>query len=114
MRTPAQNRRAAWFALGVLFAINLLNFYDRQIPAAVNKPIINEWKISYTAMGLLGTAQVLLYAAVGVPLGRASDRYSRTAILGLGVTLWSLMTAASGAAAGYASMFVTRLGVGVG
>jgi MFS family permease len=114
MRSPAQNRRAAWFALGVLFAINLLNFYDRQIPAAVTKPIIDDWKISLTAMGLLGTAQVLLYAAVGVPLGRASDRYSRTAILGLGVTVWSLMTAASGATWNYASMFATRLGVGVG
>lgn len=114
MRAPAQNRRRAWFALGVLFAINMLNFYDRQIPAVVTKPIMTEWGISYTKMGLLGTAFVLVYAAVGVPLGRLSDRYSRTVILGVGVGVWSLMTAASGATWNYASLFVTRLGVGIG
>ncbi|HEV8002914.1 MAG TPA: MFS transporter [Planctomycetaceae bacterium] len=114
MPAPAQSRRGAWFALSVLFAINLLNFYDRQIPAAVTKPILTEWKLSLTSMGVLGTAFVLIYAAVGVPLGRLADRYSRTRILGVGVTVWSLLTAASGMTWDYASMFVTRLGVGVG
>src|SRR5580692_1043081 len=114
MRSPDQNRRRAWFALGVLFLINMLNFYDRQIPAAVTPSIVSEWNLSYTKMGLLGTAFVLIYAAVGVPLGRLSDRYSRTRILGAGVTVWSLLTAASGMTWRYASMFVTRLGVGVG
>ena len=114
MRSPDQNRRGAWFALGVLFAINMLNFYDRQIPAAVTPSIMDDWGISSTKMGLLGTAFVLIYAALGVPLGRMSDRYSRTAILGGGVAVWSLMTAASGATWNYASLLVTRLGVGVG
>ena len=114
MRTPDKSRRGARFALGVLFMINMLNFYDRQIPAAVTTPILKEWGLSLTSMGMLGTAFVLIYAAVGVPLGRLSDRYSRIRILGVGVTVWSLLTAASGMSWNYASMFVTRLGVGVG
>ena len=61
-----------WFALFVLFGINALNFYDRQILAAVTEPIRMEWGLSDSAMGLLGTAFTLLYAAVGVPLGRLS------------------------------------------
>jgi len=40
-----------------------------------------------SALGWLNTAFVLLYAAVGVPLGRLSDRWVRTKILGLGVTV---------------------------
>jgi MFS family permease len=108
------SRRQAWFALGVLFAINMMNFYDRQIIAAVTEPIRKEWKLTDTDMGILGTAFVLIYAAVGVPLGRLSDHFSRTRILSGGVTVWSLLTAASGAAWNYSSMFAARLGVGIG
>jgi MFS family permease len=108
------SRRQAWFALGVLFAINLMNFYDRTIIAAVTEPIRKEWDLSDTDMGILGTAFILIYAAVGVPLGRLSDRFSRTRILSGGVMVWSLLTAASGATWNYASMFGARLGVGIG
>jgi MFS family permease len=103
-----------WFALAVLFAINTLNFYDRQILGAVGETVREEWKLSDTALGSLGTAFTLLYAAVGVPLGRLTDRYSRRWILCAGVTLWSLLTAASGMARNFTELFVVRLGVGSG
>jgi MFS family permease len=108
------SRRQAGFALGVLFAINMMNFYDRQIIGAVMEPIRKDWDLTDTDVGILGTAFVLIYAAVGVPLGRLSDRFSRTRILSGGVTVWSLLTAASGAAWNYRSMFAARLGVGIG
>ena len=107
-------RRKTWFALFVLFGINTMNFYDRQILAAVTEPIRKEWVLSDSAMGLLGTAFTLLYAAVGVPLGRLADGWTRTRLLGIGVTVWSLLTAASGLAWNYWSLFAARLGVGVG
>jgi MFS family permease len=109
-----QHRRRAWFALGVLFAINMMNFYDRQIVGALNEPIRREWNLSDWDMGILNTAFTLIYAAVGVPLGRLSDRSSRTRVLSGGIALWSILTAATGAAWSYASMFALRVGVGVG
>jgi MFS family permease len=114
MKDPNQPRTGAWFALFVLFGINAMNFYDRQILAAVMEPIRKEWGLNDSAMGLLGTAFTLLYAAVGVPLGRLADTWTRTRLLSIGITVWSLLTSASGAAWNYASLFVTRLGVGVG
>ena len=111
MNTP---RSTAWFTLLVLFGINAMNFYDRQIIAAVTEPIRKEWALSDSEMGLLGTAFTLLYAAVGVPLGRLCDGWKRTRLLGIGVTVWSLLTAASGLAWNYWSLFAARLGVGVG
>jgi predicted MFS family arabinose efflux permease len=102
------------YALWVLFGINMMNFFDRQILAAVTEPIRQEWHLNDSALGWLNTAFVLLYAAVGVPLGRLSDRWLRTRILSIGVTVWSLFTAASGAAWNYWSLFAVRLGVGVG
>ena len=109
-----QQRQGVWFALIVLFAVNTLNFYDRQILGAVGETVREEWKLSDTALGSLGTAFTLLYAAVGVPLGRLTDKFSRRWILFAGITVWSLLTAASGLARNFAQLFAVRLGVGVG
>ena len=108
------DRQRAAFAITVLFAINAMNFFDRQILGAVGEPIRKEWGLSDGAMGALGTAFTLLYAAVGIPLGRLTDRTTRTRILSAGVFVWSLLTVASGMARNYWQLFAMRLGVGVG
>ena len=98
----------------VLFAINTLNFFDRQILGAVGEPIRKEFGLDDASLGLLGTAFTLLYAFVGVPLGRLADQVGRKKILSVGVFFWSLLTAASGVAQSYWQIFALRLGVGVG
>src|SRR5687767_8639217 len=108
------DRQRTTFALSVLFAINTMNFFDRQILGAVTELVRREWLLSDGAMGGLGTAFTLLYAVVGVPLGRLTDRTVRTRILSGGVFVWSVLTAASGLAQNYWQLFVMRLGVGVG
>jgi MFS family permease len=108
------NKGRAAFAVAVLFAINTMNFFDRQVLGAVGETIRDEWKLSDTALGTLGTAFTLLYAVVGVPLGRMTDKFTRTWILSAGVFVWSLFTAVSGIAKNFTQLFVVRLGVGVG
>ena len=102
------------FALCVLFAINMMNFFDRNILGAVGELVRKEWELSDTALGWLGTAFLVLYAAVGVPLGRMADRGNRSMILAGGVFVWSLLTAASGMAKNFWQMAGLRLAVGVG
>jgi MFS family permease len=104
----------AWFALIILSAINLTNFFDRLIIGAVAEPIRLEFALSDTSLGLLATAFTLIYAVVGVPFGRLADKFSRKHIVAGGVFIWSLLTAASGFAQSYAQIFAIRLGVGVG
>jgi predicted MFS family arabinose efflux permease len=106
--------RNARFALAILFAVNMMNFFDRQIIASVSKPIIDEWRLTDTQMGLIGTAFIWIYAVVGVPFGVWADRGSRKKLLSLAVTIWSLFTAASGLAWNYGALFLARMGVGVG
>lgn len=91
-----------------------MNFFDRVIGGALGEPIRREWNLSDSALGALGTAFTLLYAFVGVPLGRLSDRAPRKLILAGAVFVWSALTAASGFTRTYWQLFVTRLGVGVG
>jgi MFS family permease len=108
------NKTKAGFALAVLFAVNTMNFFDRQILGAVGELIRKEWLLDDKTLGTLGTAFTLIYALVGLPLGRLSDKHSRKTILAWGVFVWSLLTAASGLARNFGQMFVMRLGVGVG
>jgi MFS family permease len=81
---------------------------------AVQEKIRKDWGLSDTELGWLGTAFILLYAVVGLPLGHLVDRWHRKWLLAAGVALWSLMTFASGFAWGFWALFVMRLGVGVG
>jgi MFS family permease len=108
------NSNRANVALAVLFAINTMNFFDRAVLGAVGEQIRTEWSLSDTALGTLGTAFTLLYAIVGLPLGRMADTFNRTRILAAGVFLWSLLTAASGICRNFGELFVVRLGVGIG
>ena len=57
---PSQVR----YALAVLFAINLMNFFDRTIFGAIGETIRREWGLGDAAIGALGTAGVAGYEEV--------------------------------------------------
>lgn len=103
-----------YFALMVLLGINTMNFFDRQVPAVVAEPLRKELGLTYTQYGWLTPAFLILYAVLGVPIGRWADVGRRSRILALGVTIWSILTAVSGLAWDFTSLFLARLGVGVG
>lgn len=107
-------KQAAWYALAVLFLINALNFFDRQIIGAVGEPIRREFGLGDTELGALNVAFTLVYAFIGLPLGKLADSFRRKTILSAGVFVWSLFTAASGLAGSFWQIFALRLGVGVG
>src|SRR5437667_8718583 len=106
--------RSTGYSLAVLFAINLLNFYDRQALGPLAEPIRKEFHLTDTQLGLLGTMFTILYAVVGVPFGRLADSWSRKKLLALGMLVWSALTAGAALVTSYGMLVVTRLGVGVG
>jgi MFS family permease len=114
MASPTKPASSASFALLILFAINLLNFFDRQLLGALGEPVRKEFHLSDTALGLLGTVATLAYAVVGLPFGRLADKWFRTRLIAMGTAAWSLLTGASGLAQNYAQLFASRLGVGLG
>jgi MFS family permease len=110
----AKAATGAKYALFLLFAINLLNFFDRQLLGALTEPIRHEFDLNDKALGLLGSIFTVIYALVGLPLGALSDKWYRNRLIALGTLFWSLLTAATGLAQNYSQIFMARLGVGVG
>lgn len=98
----------------MLFAVNVLNFYDRNIAGALTEPMRKEFGLTDTQIGLLGSAFIWIYAVVGVPFGRIADRWSRKNLLVAGLVIWTSLTAFAGTASSYAMLLASRLGVGVG
>ena len=64
--------------------------------------------------GLLAPAFLITYMVAAPVLGFLADRFSRWLVVGVCVILWSFATAASGFAATFAALFVTRIFVGIG
>jgi predicted MFS family arabinose efflux permease len=102
------------FAALVLFAINILNFYDRNAPGALVEPMRREFHLNDTQIGLIGSVFIWLYAIVGVPLGRIADTWSRKKLLAWGVLVWSSLTAFAAFAKTYNVLLFSRMGVGLG
>jgi len=107
-------RTRATFVLAVLFCINAVNFFDRQVLGAVTEPLRREWGLTDTQLGALGSAFILLYAVAGIPLGRLADLWNRRWLLSLGLLCWSALTALSGLSRGFWSLCAFRTGVGIG
>ena len=112
---PWPSSARGWYAIAILLVAFIFSFIDRTIIALLVEPIKRDLGISDFGIGLLqGLAFAIFYALVGIPIGRMADRYSRRNIITAGIFLWSLMTAACGLARSFFSLFLIRIGVGVG
>lgn len=105
----------AWYALGVLTAVYVLNFLDRTLIYILFTPIKKELQFSDLQLALLGTTSfVIFYTLLGVPFGILADRTRRKYIIGLGLFVWSLFSGLTGFAHSFWTIFLCRVMVGVG
>ncbi len=105
----------AWYATFVLMVAYTLSYIDRQILSMLVDPIKADLQITDTQIGLLqGFAFAVFYTLVGIPMGRLADRGERRRIIAWGIFFWSLATACCGLAKNFWTLFLARVGVGVG
>ncbi len=105
--------------LVLLTGLNLLNYIDRMIVAAVlvkiQAPVADGGLgLSNFEGGLLATAFLLGYFLTSPFFGARADKGSRTGLIALGVAIWSVATAATGLSHSFATMMIARVVVGVG
>lgn len=107
---------ARWPAatLAALTGLNLLDYLDRQLLAAVLTPLKNELKLSDEQLGTLQSAFMLGYFLTAPIFGYLGDRWSRRWLIAAGVFVWSLGTLLSGHAGAMGSLIFFRVLVGFG
>lgn len=90
----------AYWSLAALCAMNLLNYIDRFILAAVMAPVQDDLGVGDRDAlgGVLVTAFIVSYSLFSPLMGWLGDRVTRKYLLAAGVGLWSLATFASGLA----------------
>ncbi len=105
-------------AYGLLFfltLLNIMNFIDRQLLASFANFIVPDLNLTDSEFGLLtGLVFIFFYAIMGLFAGALADRVNRPKLVAVGVALWSLLTAVSGAARGFTSLAIPRMFIGVG
>jgi MFS family permease len=115
-QSPALPSRAySGYALTVLSVVAFLNYFDRNMMTILAEEVKRHLGLTDTQVGVLyGTAFSVFFAVVGIPMGRISDRVSRTRLLALSMVLWSAMTVVSGLATTFLILAFSRVGVGLG
>jgi MFS family permease len=105
----------AWYAVGFLTVAASLSTVDRQVLALMIGPIKRDLAISDSQMGLLGgLAFSLLYTAFTLPAAWVADQRSRRMVVTGAMLFWSAMTATCGLAHRFVTLFLSRMGVGLG
>ncbi|MET0371303.1 MAG: MFS transporter [Sphingobium sp.] len=114
----AQTGWRRWYPVYVLILLsfaNTFNYLDRKVISILAEAIKADLSLSDAQIGFLyGTIFAALYAIFGMPMGRLADRISQPRLMGMGLALWSGMTALSGFASNLVTLSAARVGVSVG
>ncbi len=103
-----------YLGLAFLTGLNLFNYMDRYVLAAVVPPLKAELQLSDTQIGWLTSAFMIGYFATAPVFGYLGDRWRRKGLIAIGVTFWSLGTILSGFCHAYWPLLACRVLVGLG
>ena len=122
--TPPQSSPVpgARWALALLLCMNLANYIDRQVLAAVEPEIAESLLLSsdpedpnvQAKMGLLASAFLFSYMLAAPVFGLLAERWPRWKLIAVGIAVWSLASGASGLVTAFMALLVMRCFVGIG
>lgn len=103
------------YTLLLLFLVSMFNYVDRTIISILQVPIKRDLGLSDAQLGALtGLSFAIVYSTLSLPVAYWADRSNRVRIIAASLALWSVMTALTGLAAGFAALVLLRIGVAVG
>jgi len=113
--SPYDRPTYRWYVVTLLAVAYAVSYIDRLIISLMVDPIKASLALSDTQVSLLiGLSFALFYTTTAIPIAWLADRFSRRNIIVSGITVWCLMTTACGFARNFGTLFVARMGVGLG
>jgi MFS family permease len=107
--------RLARTGLFVLTCINLFNYVDRYVVAALGESLRHSpLHVSDTQFGLLTSGFIVVYMLAAPVFGTLGDTGPRTRLIAAGIFIWSVATALGGLAWSFVSLLGARALVGIG
>src|SRR5438067_5129677 len=113
MDQPGRLTRAAWAVVGLLWAVCLLNYLDRQLLVNMSGPVKAELRIDNERFGLFTSMFLWIYGLCSPAAGYLADRVGRRPVIIASLLVWSAATLGTGFVTGPAEMLVARALLGV-
>ena len=100
--------------LGFVLSLTAIAYLDRVCISAAKPAIKTALQLTDSQMGYVFSAFTFAYALFEIPSGWLADRFGPRLMITRIVVAWSLLTALTGAASGFLSLFLVRLLFGAG
>jgi len=98
----------------LLFLFNVICYLDRINMSVAGRSIAGEFGLSPVALGYLFSSFLWAYVLMMLPGGRLVDSMGPHRLAAIGAAFWSISQMLSGAAIGFVTLLITRLGLGAG
>ncbi len=98
----------------LLFLFNVICYLDRINMSVAGRSVAQDFALSPVALGYLFSSFLWAYVVMMLPSGHLVDRLGAHRMAAIGAAFWSVAQMLSGAAIGFFTLLLTRLGLGVG
>jgi MFS family permease len=98
----------------LLFLFNVICYLDRINMSVAGRSVAQEFALSPVALGYLFSSFLWAYVVMMLPSGHLVDRLGSHRVAAIGAAFWSIAQMLSGAAMGFGTLLLTRLGLGAG
>jgi MFS family permease len=106
--------RKRWLVIAILFIANTINYIDRVNISVAGPDIARTFGLGPEAMGVVFSCFFYSYLLLILPMGLLTDRFGAGGIMGAGMVVWALGSAATGMAPSLSMLIGARLLLGVG
>ena len=106
--------RKAAYVLVICSLLRAVSYADWQVMSVVLQPMKVDLQLSDAQIGIVNSAFFIGVILFTLPVAHWVDVWSRKMMIGLMAIAWSVFTLGTGLAAGFTSLLLTRLGVGIG
>jgi MFS family permease len=103
----------AWLAVALLWAVALLNYFDRQLVTTMGVPIMASLSIDKAQFGLLSSVFLWVYGSCSLFAGYAADRFGRKRVIVGSLVVWSGATLMTGVVGSFHQMLIARALMGI-